>query len=61
MTVHKLNLVRNIYGSWKTDRVYLPFLAVNIPNIVNTFSKLVESPDYFLIMSLGKIFAFTAG
>ena len=58
MAVHKLDFGRNMYGSWKTDRVYVPFLAVSIPKIVNTFTNSVtESPDNILIFSLGRLFA----
>jgi len=58
MVVYQLDLERNMYGSWKTERVHIPFLAVNTPIIVNTYSRIIDDPDSFLILNLGRLFMY---
>ena len=58
MLVYQLDLERNMYESWKTERVHIPFLAVNTPIIVNTYSRIIDDPDSFLILNLGRLFMY---
>jgi hypothetical protein len=47
-----------MYGSWKTERLYIPFLAVNTPIIVNTYSRIIEDPNSLLVLNLGRLFVY---
>jgi hypothetical protein len=61
MVVHTLDLERNMYGRWKTERIHIPFLAVNTPIIVNTYSRIIDEPEPLLILNLGRLFVYSEG
>jgi hypothetical protein len=58
MMVFKLDLEMNMYGRWNKERVYIPFLTVNIPVIVNTYSRIIEESDALLLLNLGRLFVY---
>jgi hypothetical protein len=58
MMVHKLDLEMNMYGQWKKESLFIPFLSVNIPVIVNAYSRIIEEYDAFMILNLGRLFVY---